>query len=71
MNEDGSYAVPKGNLFDERDDSADKTRPEIYAMGFRNPFRINLDEHDNAYITDYSPDSRVPQVFRGPAAPAG
>ena len=67
VNEDGSYSVPKGNLFDEREDKADKTRPEIYAMGFRNPFRINLDEDDNAYITDYSPDSRVPQVFRGPA----
>ena len=34
-----------------------KTRPEIYAMGFRNPFRIQVDENDVAYITDYSPDS--------------
>ena len=31
-------------------------------MGFRNPFRITLDENDVAYVTDYSPDSQVPQV---------
>ena len=36
-------------------------------MGFRNPFRLQVDENDVAYITDYSPDSRVPQDFRGPA----
>jgi cytochrome c len=59
----GSYTIPNGNLF--RPGTA-LTRPEIYAMGFRNPFRLNLDAHDVAYVTDYSPDSRVPQVFRGP-----
>ena len=64
---DGSYDIPGGNLFRESRDRDDKTRPEIYAMGFRNPFRITLDEDDVAYVTDYSPDSRVPQVFRGPA----
>jgi type 1 glutamine amidotransferase len=64
---DGSYSIPKGNLFDERKDRSDKTRPEIYAMGFRNPFRIDLDSSDVAYVTDYSPDSRVPENFRGPA----
>ena len=36
---------------------ARKTRPEIYAMGFRNPFRIQVDDNDVAYVTDYSPDS--------------
>ena len=60
----GAYTVPPGNLFPV---GTDKTRPEIYAMGFRNPFRLQLDENDVAYITDYSPDSRVPQDFRGPA----
>jgi cytochrome c len=60
---DGSYTVPRGNLFAP---GAAGTRPEIYAMGFRNPFRLNLDPDDVAYVTDYSPDSRVPQVFRGP-----
>ncbi|MEU1838505.1 ThuA domain-containing protein [Micromonospora chersina] len=61
---DGSYTVPAGNLFPA---GTDKTRPEIYAMGFRNPFRITLDKNDVAYITDYSPDSSTPQVGRGPA----
>jgi cytochrome c len=60
---DGTYTIPKGNLF--RPGTA-LTRPEIYAMGFRNPFRLNLDANDVAYVTDYSPDSRTPQVFRGP-----
>ncbi|HEY7486890.1 MAG TPA: ThuA domain-containing protein [Streptosporangiaceae bacterium] len=60
---DGSYTIPKGNLFRP---GTPQTRPEIYAMGFRNPFRLNLDPNDVAYVTDYSPDSRTPQVFRGP-----
>jgi cytochrome c len=64
VNDDGSYTVPFGNLFPP---GTAKTRPEIYAMGFRNPFRINLDQNDVAYITDYSPDSPTPQLFRGPA----
>jgi PKD repeat protein/type 1 glutamine amidotransferase len=61
---DGSYTVPAGNLFAP---GTAKTRPEIYAMGFRNPFRIQVDQNDVAYVTDYSPDSQVPQQFRGPA----
>ncbi|MFC7495978.1 MULTISPECIES: ThuA domain-containing protein [unclassified Nocardioides] len=60
----GAYAVPEGNLFPV---GTDKTRPEVYAMGFRNPFRIQVDENDVAYVTDYSPDSNTPQNFRGPA----
>ena len=36
-------------------------------MGFRNPFRIQVDENDVAYVTDYSPDSHTPAVVRGPA----
>jgi cytochrome c len=63
VNEDGSYAIPPGNLFPP---GTPLTRPEIYAMGLRNPFRINLDENDVAYVTDYSPDSRVPSATRGP-----
>ena len=27
-------------------------------MGFRNPFRIQVDENDVAYVTDYSPDAQ-------------
>ena len=35
-------------------------------MGFRNPFRIQVDSKEIAYITDYSPDSQIPQTYRGP-----
>ena len=67
VQEDGSYTIPEGNLFTGDEEGGGKTRPEIYAMGFRNPFRITLDEDDVAYITDYSPDSQTPTNFRGPA----
>ena len=36
-------------------------------MGLRNPFRIQVDDDDIAYVTDYSPDSNTPVNFRGPA----
>ena len=64
---DGALHEPADNLFPEAADAGDKTRPEIYAMGFRNPFRIQVDENDVAYVTDYSPDSRDAAEFRGPA----
>jgi PKD repeat protein/type 1 glutamine amidotransferase len=64
VSEDGSYTIPAGNMFGV---GTAKTRPEIYAMGFRNPFRIQVDSNDVAYVTDYSPDSNTPQNFRGPA----
>ncbi|GGM90062.1 hypothetical protein GCM10010967_23710 [Dyadobacter beijingensis] len=37
---DGSYSIPKGNLFPE---GTPLTRPEIYVMGCRNPIRISAD----------------------------
>lgn len=51
---DGKYTIPAGNLF-----PADAThRPEIYGMGFRNPFRINIDPLTGyAYVGDIGPDS--------------
>ena len=36
-------------------------------MGFRNPFRVQVDENDVAYISDYSPDANAPQRSRGPS----
>ena len=36
-------------------------------MGFRNPYRIQVDENDVAYISDYSPDANTPQRSRGPS----
>ena len=34
----GTYSIPKGNLFKP---GTDGTRPEVYVMGNRNPFRIS------------------------------
>lgn len=38
--EDGTYSIPKGNLFPE---GMARTRPEIYIMGNRNPYSITVD----------------------------
>ncbi|WP_299924526.1 ThuA domain-containing protein [uncultured Nocardioides sp.] len=63
----GGYSIPEGNLFDEAEDADDKTRPEIYAMGFRNPFRIGLDEqNNNLLVADYGPDAGSVSATRGP-----
>ncbi len=64
---DGGYTIPAGNLFDEAADTQQKTRPEIYAMGFRNPFRIGLDEqNNNILVADYGPDAGSVSATRGP-----
>jgi len=61
----GGYTVPEGNLFPE---GTTKTRPEIYVMGLRNPFRIELNrENGDLYVADYSPDARQARPDRGPA----
>ena len=65
MNADGSYAIPDGNLFAP---GTDKTRPEIYAMGFRNPFRFSVDKTTGIlYVGDYGPDAGAADPTRGPA----
>ncbi len=38
---DGSYSIPDGNLYPEGEKD---TRPEIYVLGARNPFRISVDK---------------------------
>ncbi len=63
---DGSYTVPAGNMF--AGDSSDKTRGEIYAMGFRNPYRIAVDQKTGAiYVGNYGPDAATADPQRGPA----
>lgn len=63
--EDGSYTVPDGNLFAP---GTDRTRPEIYAMGFRNPFRFSVDQTTGTvYVGDYGPDAGAADPKRGPA----
>jgi cytochrome c len=61
---DGTYAIPKGNLFPP---GTAKTRPEIYTMGHRNPYRISVDSHTGfLYWGDVGPDANVDSVGRGP-----
>jgi len=62
----GTYGIPSGNLFPERRDKAGRTRPEIFLMGLRNPFRFEVSDSGYVYLGDYSPDSRVPSATRGP-----
>jgi len=61
----GGYTIPRGNLFKP---GTAKTRPEIYAMGLRNPFRFAVDRTNGLiYLADYSPDASAPNPARGPA----
>ncbi|MFH8487053.1 ThuA domain-containing protein [Streptomyces longisporoflavus] len=60
----GGYTIPKGNLFKK---GTAKTRPEIYAMGFRNPFRFTVDPKTGyVHASDYGPDRGAPETDRGP-----
>ncbi|MEU8814738.1 ThuA domain-containing protein [Actinoplanes sp. NPDC048796] len=63
---DGSYTIPSGNLFPPASSPRDKTRPEIFLMGVRNPFRFDVSRSGYVYVGDYSPDSKVPSAARGP-----
>jgi cytochrome c len=59
---DGSYTIPPGNLF-----PLGSGRPEIYAMGLRNPFRFSLDPRTGwLYFGDVGPDARSATPARGP-----
>ncbi|MFD3520045.1 carbohydrate-binding protein [Streptomyces sp. NPDC058653] len=61
----GGYTVPSGNLFAP---GTARTRPEIYAMGFRNPFRMSVDKATGiVYLGDYGPDAGVTNASRGPS----
>ncbi|MDC6355010.1 MULTISPECIES: ThuA domain-containing protein [unclassified Robiginitalea] len=65
VNEDGSYSIPEGNLFAE---GTENTRPEIYTMGHRNPYRISVDPKNGyVYWGDVGPDARGDSLqTRGP-----
>jgi cytochrome c len=52
---DGSYTVPEGNLFPK---GTPGTRPEIYVMGCRNPYRISVDQATSIlYWGEIGPDA--------------
>ncbi|MET9150818.1 lectin [Streptomyces griseoflavus] len=65
VNADATYSIPAGNLFAP---GTARTRPEIYAMGFRNPFRMSVDKATGTvYVGDYGPDAGTANPSRGPA----
>jgi len=59
----GTYTVPSGNMFAQ---GTAQTRAEIYAMGFRNPFRFTVDTDGTIYMADYGPDAGADSASRGP-----
>ena len=62
----GTYTIPEGNLFPP---GTAGTRPEIYAMGLRNPYRFAVNRATNeVYLADYAPDNGMTNPTRGPAA---
>lgn len=65
INEDGTYTIPEGNLFPK---GTDKTRPEIYVMGNRNPYRISVDKKTGTlYWGEVGPDAGADSLdARGP-----
>ncbi|WP_291966111.1 ThuA domain-containing protein [Maribacter sp.] len=65
VKEDGTYDIPEGNLFPV---GTEKTRPEIYTMGHRNPYRISVDmKKGYLYWGDVGPDARADSLGnRGP-----
>lgn len=61
---DGSYSIPEGNLFVDEDPL---TRPEIYVMGCRNPYRIAIDARRGwLFWGDVGPDAADSSELRGP-----
>jgi cytochrome c len=62
---DGTYTIPKGNLFTK---GTPHTRPEIYTMGNRNPWRLTVDSKTGwLYWGEVGPDGSVDDFEkRGP-----
>ncbi|MBC8768720.1 ThuA domain-containing protein [Arenibacter sp. BSSL-BM3] len=62
--DDGTYSIPEGNLFPV---GTPNTRPEIYVMGSRNPFRFSIDSSTGyLYWGDVGPDAGKGDPNRGP-----
>jgi cytochrome c len=62
--DDGTYTIPEGNLFPV---GTEGTKPEIYVMGVRNPFRGSIDSKTGfLYWGDVGPDSGQDHPTRGP-----
>ncbi len=60
----GTYTIPEGNLFPA---GTPKTRPEIYTMGNRNPWRLTVDSKTGwLYWGEVGPDGSNSSELRGP-----
>jgi cytochrome c len=60
---DGTYSIPEGNLFKP---GTEGTRPEIYAMGTRNPYRMSVDRKTSyVYWGEVGPDANNDSPERG------
>ena len=59
--DDGTYSIPDGNLYPE---GTEKTRPEIYTMGHRNPWRISIDNETGfIYWGEVGPDASKDSII--------
>ena len=63
--EDGTYTIPEGNLYPK---GTEGTRPEIYAQGLRNPYRISVDQKNGfLYWGEVGPDANNDSLaIKGP-----
>jgi cytochrome c len=62
-----TYDIPAGNLFPPFESDPTRTRPEIYTMGHRNPFRIAVDQETGwLYNGEVGPDANNDSATRGP-----
>jgi glucose/arabinose dehydrogenase/type 1 glutamine amidotransferase len=65
---DGTYTIPKGNLFTGNEGGGGKARPEIYVMGVRNIARIAYDKTNDWLTAGWvGPDAGAPDPELGPA----
>jgi cytochrome c len=61
---DGSYTIPAGNLFPP---GTARTRPEIYTMGDRNPWRLSIDSRTGyLHWGEIGPDAGQDSAGVGP-----
>jgi glucose/arabinose dehydrogenase/plastocyanin len=61
-----TYEIPTGNMSPA---GTEKTNPEIYPMGFRNPYSVHADPErpGTVVVGEYGPDSGSNHPQRGPA----
>ncbi|HSI76573.1 MAG TPA: PQQ-dependent sugar dehydrogenase [Lunatimonas sp.] len=63
-NPDGTYSIPDGNLFPP---GTPNTKPEIYAMGNRNPWRVSIDSKTGyLHWGEVGPDAGMDSERLGP-----